>query len=147
MCLKQKSDNTKNEIVELVDLCNDQRGLPNAFIRDVSTAPELAVVVTNDQQFQVIYKFCAIDHCWSIFGVDDTFNIFSYSITISIYHHPLLYNVNLNVHPVLFVPTLIHSNQPLGSYFSLSTVMFRLKPELPNLGAFGTDRKKISLKQ
>ena len=67
---KQKSKNTKDEIVELVDSCNVQKGLPNAFIRGVSKAPELAVVVTNDQQLQDILKFCAMDHCRSIFGVD-----------------------------------------------------------------------------
>ena len=82
LCRKQKSNNTKDEIVELVDLCNVQKGLPNALIRDVRTAPELAVVVTNDQQLQDIPNFCAIDHCWSILGADPTFNICSCNITI-----------------------------------------------------------------
>ena len=49
-CRKQKCNNTKDEIVELVDLCNVQKVLPNAFICDIRTAPEMAVVVTNDQQ-------------------------------------------------------------------------------------------------
>ena len=53
---------TKDEIVELVDLCNVQKGLPNAFIRDVRTTSELAVAVTNDRQLQDILKFCAMDH-------------------------------------------------------------------------------------
>ena len=87
---KQKSDNTKDEIVELVNLRNVQKGLTNAFIRDVRTAPELAVVVTNDQQLQDILKICAMDHCWSIFGVEPTFNICSYNITNLTYRHPLL---------------------------------------------------------
>ena len=99
---------TKDEIVELVDLCNVQKGLPNALIRDVRTAPELAVVVTNEQQLQNIPKFCVMDHCWSVFGVDPSFNICCYNITISTYRHPLLYNVNSNVHPVLLSPTLVH---------------------------------------
>ena len=100
LCRKQKSDNTKDEIVELVNLRNVQKGLPNAYIRDVRTAPELAVVVTNDQQLQDILKICAMDHCCSIFGVDPTFNSCSYNITNLTYRHPLLYNVNSSVHPV-----------------------------------------------
>ena len=138
MCRKQKSDNTKDEIVELIDLCNVQKGLPNAFIRDVRTAPELAVVVTNHQQLQDILDFCAMDHCWSIFGVDPTFNICSFNITISTYRHPLLHNV----HPVLLCPTMIHSSKTFESYFSLPSDMLRLKPELANLRAFGTDGEK-----
>ena len=138
MCRKQKSDNTKDEIVELIDLCNVQKGLPNAFIRDVRTAPELAVVVTNHQQLQDIFDFCAMDHCWSIFGVDPTFNICSFNITISTYRHPLLHNV----HPVLLCPTMIHSSKTFESCFSLPSDMLRLKPELANLRAFGTDGEK-----
>ena len=75
LCRIQKADNTKNEVLELVDLCNVQKGLPNAFICVLRTAPELAVVVKNDQQLIVqkwptvdgltvdILKFCAMDHC------------------------------------------------------------------------------------
>ena len=99
-------------------------------------------MVTNDQQLQDILKFCAMDHCWSIFGVDPTFNICSYNIIISTYRHPLLYNVNSNVHPVLLGPTLIHSSKTFESYFSLPSVMLRLKPELASLRAFGTDGEK-----
>ena len=62
LCREQKSDNAKDEIIELVDLCNVQKGLPNAFIRDVRTTLELAVAVTNDRQLQDILKFCAMDH-------------------------------------------------------------------------------------
>ena len=80
LCRKQKSNNTKDEIVELVDLCNVQKGLPNAFIRDVRIAPELAVMVTNDQQLKDIPNFCATDHCWCILGADPTFNICSLTL-------------------------------------------------------------------
>ena len=48
LCSKQKSNYTKYEIGELLDLCNVQKGLPNAFIHDVRTVPELTVCwVTN----------------------------------------------------------------------------------------------------
>ena len=46
LCRIQKVDNTKDE---LVDLCNLEKGLLKAFICAVRTAPELAVVVKNDQ--------------------------------------------------------------------------------------------------
>ena len=86
--------------------------------------------------------FCPMDYYWNIFGVDPTFNICSYNITISTYRHPLLYNVNSNVHPVLLGPTLIHSSETFESYFSLPSVMLRLKPELANLRAFRKDAGK-----
>ena len=142
LCREQKSDNAKDEIVELVDLCNVQKGLPNAFICAFRTAPELAVVVRNDKQLQDILKFCAMDYSWSIFGVDPTFNICYYNITISTYCHPLLYNVNSKFHSVLLGPTLIHSRKTFESYFSLPSVMLRLKLELANFRASGTYGEK-----
>ena len=109
-------------------------------------------MVTNDQQLQDILKFCAMDHCWSIFGVDHIFNICSYNITVSTYRHPLLCNVNFNVHLVLLGATFVHSSKTFESYFSLPSILSRLKPELANLRSFGTDGEKnlfetISIKQ
>ena len=124
LCRKQKPKNTKDDVVELVDLCNVQKDLKNNFIRNNRAAPELAVVVKNDQQLQHILKFCAMDHCWSIFGADPIFNICSYNITISTYCDPLLYNVNSNVHLVHPVhPTLIHSSKTFESHFALPSVV------------------------
>ena len=128
---KQKFNKTKYEIVELVDLCKVQKGLPNTFIRNASTAPELAVMLTNDQQLQNILNFCVMDHCRSNFGEDPTFNICSYNITISTYLYPPSYNVNSNVHPVLLGPTLIHSRKTFELYFLLPSVMLRLNESLP----------------
>ena len=142
LCREQKSDNAKDEIVELVDLCNVQKGLPNAFICAFRTAPELAVVVRNEKQLQDILKFYAMDYFWSIFGVDPTFNVCYYNITILTYCHPLLYNVNSKFHSVLLGPTLIHSRKTFESYFSLPSVMLRLKLELANFRASGTYGEK-----
>ena len=161
LCRIQKADNTKDE---LVDLCNLQKALPSAFICAVKTAPELAIVVKDGQQLIVqkwptvegltvdILKFCAMDHCWSIFGLDPIFNICSYNITVSTYRHPLLCNVNFNVHLVLLGATFVHSSKTFESYFSLPSILSRLKPELSNLRSFGTDGEKnlfetISIKQ
>ena len=77
---KQKSNNTKDEIVDSVVLFHVQKDLLNAFIRDVRLAPELDVGVKNDQLLQDILKFYVMDHCCSIVGVDPTFNMYSSNI-------------------------------------------------------------------
>ena len=77
---KQKSNNTKDEIVDSVVLFHVQKDLLNAFIRDVRLAPELDVGVKNDQLLQDILKFYVMDHCCSIVGVDPTFNMCSSNI-------------------------------------------------------------------
>ena len=55
---KNKIEDMQNELLELIDTCNIQNGLPNAFLRKVRTAPELSTFLANDQQLQDIEKFC-----------------------------------------------------------------------------------------
>ena len=55
---KNKIENTQNELLELTEMCNVQYGLPNAFSREVRTAPDLSIFLANDWQLQDIEKFC-----------------------------------------------------------------------------------------
>ena len=54
---KNKIKDTKNELIRLIDMCNIQYGLPNAFLREVRTAPELSRFLANHRQLQDIENF------------------------------------------------------------------------------------------
>ena len=54
---KNKIKDTENELIRLIDMCNIQYGLPNAFLREVSTAPELSRFLANHRQLQDIENF------------------------------------------------------------------------------------------
>ena len=107
-------------------MCNAQRGLPIAFIREVRTAPELSIVLTNDRKLHGLYRFIAKDHCWSFLGIDAAFNICKYNVTISTYHHPLLRTVGTNAAPVLMGPVLVNSNKTFHSLINVITIKTRI---------------------
>ena len=53
---KNKIKDTQNELFELIDMCNIQYSLPDAFLREVRTAPELSTFLANNRQLQDIEK-------------------------------------------------------------------------------------------
>ena len=112
---KSKLSTANDELVELLDLCKGQIGTSNAFLRDVRTAPEKTVFLSTDQQLHDVARFCC-DHCWSVLGVDPTFNICDHNVTISTYRHPLLKSYESNEHPVMIGPTIIHGHKTFESY-------------------------------
>ena len=133
-----KSRKQKDEILELVDMCNEQKGLPTAFIREVRTAPELSVVLTNNRQLNDIKRF-AVDSSATVIGVDPTFNICHHNVTVSTYRHPMLKVSISGVQPVMIGPILLHAAKTFQSYYTLPSTMVRLKPSLASIRAFGTD--------
>ena len=47
----------KDQIMELIDMCNNQKGTPTMFLREVWTAPELSLVLANERQLDDIERF------------------------------------------------------------------------------------------
>ena len=43
----KKVKEMKDQINELTDMCNNQKGTPTIFLREVGTAPELSLVLAN----------------------------------------------------------------------------------------------------
>ena len=138
---KAKHCNENDELVELLDLCKGQLETPNVFLRDVRTAPEKSVFLSTNQQLIDIERFCS-KQCLSILGVDPTFNICDYNVTISTYRHPLLISTESKQHPVMIGPTIIHCHKTFESYYTLPSNIIRFKPSTKNLKAFGTDDER-----
>ena len=138
---KCKTTAAKDELIELIDLCKETNDKPDAFIREVRTAPELSVVLCNNRQIDDLSRFCT-GPCLSILGVDPTFNLCDYNVTVTTYRHPMVTVKETGKHPVLLGPVLIHSHKTFDSYFTLPTTMLRLNPKLTSLKAFGTDGEK-----
>ena len=128
----------KDQIMELIDMCNSQKGTSTMFLREVRTAPELSLVLANERQLDDIERF-GTRSPFTVLGVDPTFNICDYNVTITTYRHPLLLVKNDNIHPVMLGPILIDTNKSFESYFTLPSTLIRLRPSYTSLKAFGTD--------
>ena len=136
MKLKQRKE-MKDQIMELIDVCNSQKGTSTMFLGEVRTAPELSLVLAkkntdNIERFGTRSPF-------TVLGVDPTFNICNYNLTITTYRHPLLLVQNDDIHPVMLGPILIHTNKSFESYFTLPSTLICLRPSYTSLKAFGTD--------
>ena len=110
------------------------------FLREVRTAPELSLALANEKLLDNIERF-GTRSPFTVLGVDSTFNICEYSVTITTYRHPLLLVKNQDIYPVMLGPILIHTNNSFESYFTLPSTLIRLRPSYTSLKAFGTDGK------
>ena len=127
------------ETLELIDMCDSQKYMSNAFLHEGRTAPELSILLTTDIYLNYISRFCSKTKCYGVFGVNPTFNICTYNVTVSTYKHPLPKVRESETNPVLIGLVLIHSAKIFASYFTLPRIMIRLKLELAALKVIGTD--------
>ena len=116
-------------------MCNIQYGLPNAFWREVRTAPELSTFLANDRQLQNIEKFCQNNSL----GIDPTYNIFNYYVTICTYKNPLLEVTRADRTPVMIGPAIAHAQKTVESYFTLPHNMLRHNWNIAQLKRCRTD--------
>ena len=139
---RKNKGKSSDEIIELLDMCNQQKALPIAFVREVLYSPELNVVLASDRQLKDIEMFCTNTVPYSVLGVDPTFNITNHNVTVTTYRHPLLEVESSGVSPVIIGPVLIHDAKTFESYYTLPSTMVKLRPGLSSLKAFGTDGKE-----
>ena len=97
-------------------MCSCQKGTPTMFLREIRTAPELSLVLANERQLDNIERF-GNRSPFTVLGVDPTFNICEYNVTITTYRHPLLLVKNQDIHPVMLGPILIHTSKSFESLY------------------------------
>ena len=113
-----------------------------AYIREVGAAPETFVFLANNWQLNDIMRFCTDKDNCSILGVDVTFNIGPFYVTITVYRHTLLRSTQYGVEPAMIGPILLHQGKSYESYFPLPSLMVKYCPKLKELQAIGTDCEK-----
>eukprot|EP00794_Sanderia_malayensis_P020728 gene20728-biopygen17111 len=116
-----------------------QRHPATAFVRSVSCAPEQHIYVGNDRQHNDLARFCTNAENTSIVGIDPTYNMGKFYVTVTTYHHLMLHIKGTTTHPVFLGPCLLHTGKTFGTYFRLTSHMLELKPELRRIQVYGTD--------
>lgn len=113
----------------------------NAFIRKVETSSDSCIVLTTDQQFKDMERFCTNVSQFSILGVDPTFNFGNYYVNLTSCRHLLLWPTE-DKNPVQIGPTHIHNKKEPSSYYRLSSTTIKLDGKTQNVLVSGTDREK-----
>ena len=81
------------------------QGNQDHFIREVKLAPEPCVVMGTDYQLADVEAFCTSPNNHCVFGIDPTFNLGRFNLTVTTYKHLQL--VKPNGEPPTFVGPLI----------------------------------------
>lgn len=135
---RHKPDET-DVISQLMEKCKQQQCSPStAFIRELSLSPEPEIVLAFDWQLDDIVRFCTNPAAFSILGVDATYNIGNFFVTLTTYNHLLLKTKEGN-HPVMPGPVLIHQRKLFSSYYLLPSTMVKLNKNCKNVLVIGSD--------
>ena len=132
------ANGNEDDLTVMLFECKEQSKTGDPFVREVVAAPELQVFLCNNLQLKDILRFCCNSINTSILGVDMTFNIGNYFVTVTVYRHKMLLT-DKGVEPSMIGPVLIHQNKTFKSYYPLPSFMLKHCPELKDLQAFGTD--------
>ena len=131
--------NSNDPMQDLVVKFKEQTGQPEQFIQSIRLVPDPIIVLFNKMQVDDLQQFCAASDKASVLGVDVTFNLGKFYVTVCAYQNFRVINEH-GKHPVMVGPTLIHSSKDQGNFDILFQEVTRKKPSLAtSLRAYGTD--------
>ena len=137
---ERKIDSSSSDpLLAVMDRCKREQREPNlTFIREVSSAPEMLVVLANSLQLAEVKRFCTNPARFSVLGVGVTFNVGDFYVCLTTYRD-LMLKTKSGIHPVMLGPILLHQRKLFASYYTLPSTMIRYDPELQGVLAFGAD--------
>ena len=109
---KWKDTNKKDfdPLYSIMHMCNEGEGKGgNSFIRMVNAAPYPMMLIAFDYTLNDLVSFCTSEN-FSILGVDPTFNLGEFDVTVTTYRHLLLQSLTgtEGESPVMLGPMFIH---------------------------------------
>lgn len=120
-------------------MCKEGEGASkDPFVRNVNAAPYPMMVIALQYSLEDLVRFCTLSKNFSILGVDPTFCLGDFDVTVTTYRHLLLRNT-AGSSPVMFGPLFIHVRKDFATYHFFSSTLVGQRPQLSSLLAFGTD--------
>ena len=139
----RRSSMDKDPLFSLMHMCKESEGKGSQFIRVVTGAPEPMAILSFDWTLNDLVRFCTNKESFSTLGVDPTFNLGSFHITVTTYEHKMLHKIRTSLsvmsHPTMMGPLLIHQRKTFSTYHFFISRLVGLRPELRGVQAFGTD--------
>ena len=124
----------------LVMQCKEEaKDKKTAYIRKGICAPEPIVILSTEEQSDCMVRFCTNGLNFSVFSIDPTFDLGTFSVTTTTYEHLNLINRRSGVNPVMIGPLLIHQKKEKATYNIFTDYLLNSRPQLRNLQVLGTD--------
>lgn len=123
-------------------MCKEGEGKnKDPFVRMVNAAPYPMMMLALDYSLDDLVRFCTSSCDFSILGVDPTFSLGDFDVTVTTYRHLLLrpQGSMTGKSPVMIGPLFIHVRKDFATYHFFSSSLVGQRSQLSSLLAFGTD--------
>ena len=121
------STGERDSLYAIIEQCKQEETQCDAFIRCVQGAPDAVCVLATDGQLHDLVRFCCNPREFCILGIDPTFNLGDFSLTVTTYRHLQLVDRNTKKPPVMIGPMHVHQRKTTQSYHFLSSSIFHCK--------------------
>ena len=134
-------------IFELLQQCKmDLTPGGRKFIRSVNFETSPSCVIATDAQLQNVVRFCTNQGPHCILGIDPTFNLGKFYVTITTFVYTHVVKKGTMEAPTFFGPMFIHTEKNFESYHYFFSTLLKMEPKLANIIAVGTDGEQAITK-
>ena len=88
--------------------CKKEQSYVDPSLRVVQAAPDAMCLLTSNRQLHDMVRFCTNPDQCSVLGVDPTFNLGEFNVTVTTFTHLQLIERRTGKPPALLGPMLIH---------------------------------------
>ena len=135
---RKKQD--EDPLFSVMFMCKAEEGKgKEPFVRLVNAAPYPMMLLAYDYTLDDLCRFCTNESKFSILGVDSTFSLGKFDVTVTTYQHLMLYSRATSKHPVTIGPIFVHVKKDCTAYHFFTSSLVGQRPSLRNVRAFGTD--------
>ena len=79
--------NVKDPLFSVMEECKQQQSRADPFLRMVQAAPDALCLLANSRQLNDMARFCTYPNQCCVLGIDPTFNLGEFSVTMITYRH------------------------------------------------------------
>ena len=132
---------------DLVRQCKEDN-LPGGrkFIRSVNIDHSPTCVLALDSQLSDSVRLCTDPAGFCVLGIDPSFNLEKFYVTITTYLYIHLVNKETSVPPSFIGPIFVLKEKKYESYYWFFATLLKLKPSLSAVRAIGTDGEQAIVK-
>ena len=140
-------DGRADPLFELIKMCKEDL-LPGGrkFIRHVSIDSSPSCVLATDAQLANIRRFCTIPGEACVLGIDPTFNLGKFYVTVTTYTYLHVESKISHSPPTFFGPMFVHTEKKYETYYHFFSTLLKLEPKICDIVAVGTDGEQAIVK-
>ena len=101
----------KDPLFSVMEECKKEQSRVEPFLRMVQADANAMCLLASDRQLNDMARFCTDQGQFSVVGVDPTFNLGEFSVTVTTYKHLQLTERQIKKPPVLLGPMIIHQKR------------------------------------